>query len=197
MSRVVNGPIHVDYGQAYVHDRSKFIEHMGNHFRGQVNGLCGAAVPGTLFMITGLHTGKVGFTVDISDAPQPIDDTWEEIVEAAFLVDVTVDNLALVEWGGSGVYPIPLTPGSYRVRYCASGMQLGHDHGVVFESDDIVDFYALMFWPAEAASDCVIKQTTWTAAYWHKTAIEMGQMRKRHPTLPVLGPGIPDGSAIK
>jgi hypothetical protein len=173
MSRVFDGTMWVHYGQIYVHDRLNYMERMGDHFRGQANGLCGAAVPGTLFLITGLHTGWVGFTVDMLDAPPPLDDAWEEVVEAAFLVDVTVDNLALVGWGGAGVYPIPLAPGSYRVRYCARGMQLGRDRDTTPESGEIVDFYALMFWPAEAAGDCVIRQTSETAAYWHREAPRM------------------------
>jgi hypothetical protein len=37
-------------------------------FQGQSNGLCGAACSGMLFLITGLHTGHVGFTVDVLDA---------------------------------------------------------------------------------------------------------------------------------
>jgi hypothetical protein len=37
-------------------------------------------------LITGLHTGQVGFTVDVLDAAPPLDDAWEEIVEVSFTV---------------------------------------------------------------------------------------------------------------
>jgi hypothetical protein len=198
MTRVFSGPLHMHYGQAYVYGLDRYDNKMEDCFRGQENGLCGAGVPGALFLITGLHTGLVGFTVDVLDVPPPLDNTeeleasveqvnlfggsserinlgsstqvkWEEIVEASLYVDAEIENLALVEWGGE-VYPIPLQPGSYRVRYCARGMDIGRNHGVVFEEEDIVDFYSLAFWPAEAAKDRVIKQTSKAAAYWHEWA---------------------------
>lgn len=31
-----------------------------------------------------------------------------------------------------------------------------------------VDSYALMFWTADSAPDVILKQTSKTAAYWHK-----------------------------
>ncbi|MDA3627418.1 hypothetical protein [Saccharopolyspora oryzae] len=35
---------------------------MSEAFRGQANGICGAGKTGYLIMLTGLHTGPVGFT---------------------------------------------------------------------------------------------------------------------------------------
>jgi hypothetical protein len=180
MTRVFSGPLHVAYCQAYVYGLDRYDNKMEDCFRAQENGLCGAGVPGALFLITGLHTGLVGFTVDVLNAPPPLDDTWEEIVEASLYVDPEIENLALVEWGGE-VYPVPLRPGSYRVRYCARGMDLAHNHGVVFEEEDIVDFYYLAFWPAEAATDRVIKQTSKEAAYWHG-ALSVKQKRPTEGT---------------
>jgi hypothetical protein len=189
MTRVFEGIVWVAYSQIYVHDRLNMMETMEAHFQGQANGLCGAAVPGTLFLVTGLHTGQVGFTVDVLEAPPPIDVTWEEIIEATFLVFVTVDNLALVEWGGNGVYPIPLAPGSYRVRYCARGMQMGRDHDTNPESGEIVDSYALLFWPADPTEDCIIKQTSEIADYWHNQAFKT--VRPRRAGTPVIIPPKP------
>lgn len=34
--------------------------------------------------MTGLHTGQVGFTVEVSEAPPELGFSWEEIVEAPF-----------------------------------------------------------------------------------------------------------------
>ena len=34
--------------------------------------MCGAAVPGLLFLTTGLHTGHTRVTVEVLDAPAPI-----------------------------------------------------------------------------------------------------------------------------
>jgi hypothetical protein len=86
MTRVFEGKIHVDYSQAYVLVGEIGTPDLYDAFRGQTNGLCGAAVRGALWLITGMHTGRVGFTVDVLDAPPPLDDAWEEIVEAPFFV---------------------------------------------------------------------------------------------------------------
>jgi hypothetical protein len=167
MARAFEGTINVHYGQAYVGNRSDALaEDVPGCFRGQANGLCGAAEPGKLFLVTGLHTGSVGFTVDVLDAPPPLDDTWEEIVEVTFLVVTTATDIVLMEWGGSGAHPIPLQPGTYRARYCAKGMDLGKEQDTLMDEEP-VDFYALYFWPAAAAEDRIIKQTSEVAAYWH------------------------------
>jgi hypothetical protein len=174
MTRVFSGPLHVHYGQAYVMDRGSDLSDMTEFFRGQENGLCGAAVPGALFLITGLHTGQVGFTVDVVDAPPPLEDMWEEIVEASLHVSTHATDMALMEWGWQAIHPLPLRPGSYRVRYCALGMDHGKDADTNLD-DVLVDFYSLAFWPAEPSGDRVIKQTSEVAAYWHEHASNLGR----------------------
>jgi hypothetical protein len=65
MSRVFEGLLDVHYGQAYVLTGDMPSPNLHDAFRRQTNGLCGAAVRGALFLITGLHTGHVGFAVDV------------------------------------------------------------------------------------------------------------------------------------
>jgi hypothetical protein len=180
MARVFSGPLHVHYGQAYVLIGEMLPPVMFDAFRGQANGLCGVAVRGALWLITGLHTGNVGFTVDVLDVAPPIDDAWEEIVEVSFTVpgedeeleddgiEIIYRDVFLAEWGGGRCYPIPVSPGSYRVRYCARGMDLGRHRDTLLSDEDLIDFYSLTFWPAAPEPDCIIKQTSETAAYWHK-----------------------------
>jgi hypothetical protein len=54
MRTVVHGDIHVHYGQIYVHDETGEPSEgdLTACFAGQRNGLCGAAVPGTLVLLT-------------------------------------------------------------------------------------------------------------------------------------------------
>ncbi len=188
MARVFEGLLKVSYGQAYVLTGVMVNPHMEDAFRGQTNGLCGAAAQGALWLVTGLNTGQVGFTVDVLDAAPPIDDAWEEIVEVSFTVaeedeeleyddiEIIEREIALVEWAGERSYPIPLGPGSSRARYCARGMEFGSqfaeyfEQGVIKDVDEIVDFYALSFWPAIFAEDRIIKQTSEIARYWHEVA---------------------------
>jgi len=82
---VFDQEIHVHYGQFYVESGSGWAaDPLNESLGGQANGLCGAAVPGQLFLITGLHTGSTRVTVEVLDAPAPIGAEWEDVVEASF-----------------------------------------------------------------------------------------------------------------
>src|SRR4051812_2124474 len=104
-----DAPLHVHYGQAYVVPEADPGFSMEAAFRGQKNGLCGASVPECLFVITGLHTGRVQFCVELHErAPADLND-WEEIVEVSFLVSGPVN---LQQWAGEAEYPLQLPKGS-------------------------------------------------------------------------------------
>jgi hypothetical protein len=122
-------------------------------------------------LITGLHTGDVGFTVELHDRAPAIDDSWEEIVEASYR---PIGSAALVTWGGggSGPWPLDLNQVDYRVRYCGWGMDAGHQAGPPMDSEPLVDRYLLQLWPSAPEPDRVIKVTSAQAAYWHKSARE-------------------------
>lgn len=163
--RLFDGHLYVHYGQAYVTvggTRAELLE----AFAGQENGLCGAAVPGFLFLITGLHTGDVGCAVEAHDGPPPIDESWEEIVEVSF--SVTTPEVALVQWDEDDGTRLDIGAGDWRVRYCARGMDVAHD-GTTLDGEPPIDHYLLQLWPAAPAPDQVVKQTSKSAAYRHRT----------------------------
>lgn len=161
MPIVFDDPLSVHYSQAFVVSGDEGPDPV-RAFAGQTNGLCGARVPGALFLVTGRHTGKVGFRVEIAEGPPPLEDQWEEVVEVSFTPAST--EVSLMDWH-ERMYPIPLTEStSYRVRYCARGM----DAGKTTIDDDIVDFYQLTFWPAPAEADRLVRQTSRIAAHWHE-----------------------------
>jgi len=168
MSRIFDGRLHVQYGQAYVSPRDLSGLELDDAFVSQQNGLCGAASPGVLFLITGLHTGWVGFTIDVLDGAPAVDDSWEEVVEVSFTPDS--DALALLDWYGERVCDIPIARRSHRVRYSARGMEAGQTLDTCADDTSIVDFYQLAFWPAAVQADQILKQTSACAAYWHKHA---------------------------
>ncbi|MDQ0945961.1 hypothetical protein [Streptomyces sp. V1I1] len=167
MRTLFSGEVHVGYGQLYVcSDESHYLE---NSFAGQRTGLCGGAVPGHLFLLTGMHTGCVPITVELHETEPSVDaDVWEDIVEVSFRP--VSDEVVLAEWGG-GLYPLPLSEISYRVRYYCQGMDEAHN-AVRDVGEPVVDEYLLRFWPSPPAPDCVVKETSQAAAYWHEFARE-------------------------
>ncbi|MDJ1137009.1 hypothetical protein [Streptomyces iconiensis] len=169
-----NGEFGVDYGQLYIDSRGDPDEgpEDGLHecFMGQRAGLCGAAVPGHLFLLTGTHTGSVPLTVELHDAEPPLDaGDWEEIVEVSFRTGP--EDTELIEWDGGG-QDLGLPQGEYRVRYHCRGMDEARD-GVRSAGEPVVDEYLLRFWPGPAERDRVVKETSGSAAYWHGFASEL------------------------
>lgn len=161
-----DGLVEVNFRYVNVHTAAGPLDfEVGEECRGQQNGLCGAAVPGLLSLVTGLHTGVVGFTVELHDAEPPLDDLWEEAVEVSFSSDVA--EIAL--HGFEKQYLINVAPGDYRVRFCARGMDAGQEADTLPDGSGPVDFYLLQFWPGAAAPDRILRQTSKAAAYWHQT----------------------------
>jgi hypothetical protein len=71
-----------------------------------------------------MHTGDVGFTVELHDEPAPLNESWQEIVETSFH---PIGEAVLVGWRGQWQRPLDLAQTSYRVRYCATGMDTGRE----------------------------------------------------------------------
>ena len=92
---------------------------MDAFFKGQENGLLGAALHGSLFLVTGLHTGSVRLRVEVLESEPELDDRWDELVEATF---EPAGLVQLVDWDGNEVCTIPLESQAHRVRYHARGM---------------------------------------------------------------------------
>ncbi|GAB2505950.1 hypothetical protein [Nocardiopsis aegyptia] len=170
MRTLFSGEAHVDYGQIYVcgdDGRASEGPLLEASFAGQRAGLCGAAVPGHLFLLTGTHTGYVPITVELHGAEPPLDaEAWEDVVEVSFR-PVSAEN-ALVEWDGDS-HPLSLSHTPYRVRYHCRGMDEAHD-ATRATGDPVVDEYLVRLWPGPVAADRVVKETSEAAAYWHAFA---------------------------
>ena len=172
MRTLMTGTAWVHYTQLYVESaESVFFSEPDECFGGQQNGLCGAVVPGAMFLITGLHTGTVGFSVELYDDEPPLDETWEEIVEASFRP--VGEKVALAGWGGEWQTPLDLRTVDYRVRYCGTGMDAAYEADTGLRDEPAADRYVLQFWPAPPAPDRVVKVTSKIAAYWHEHAREL------------------------
>ncbi|WP_204342786.1 hypothetical protein [Micromonospora terminaliae] len=167
MRTLFDGGVGVHYGQFYV--TTDDLAEMTEAFAGQSNGLCGAGVPGTLFLLTGTHTGTVDLRVEWHDHEPPAPgDAWEEVVEVSYAP--STPTVHLTEWAGERSRPLELggEGGGYRVRYCATGlMEAPHTRF----GEPTPDRYLLQFWPDDPARpDVVLRQTTTAAAYWHDYA---------------------------
>lgn len=163
------GAINIEYGQFYVDPGpaasegvvADFADPLRASFRGQSNGICGAARQGSLFLITGLSQGTVRVTVELAQAEPPRDEAWEEVVECAFAHEAA--RLFLSEWERERRQPLALPRGAYRVRYGAKSM-LDDSQA---DEDGPVQEYLLQFWPAPPSRDEVIKVSGDCARYWH------------------------------
>ena len=167
MRTLFDAEVHVHYGQVYVWSNQAYPL-LDEAFAGQANGLCGAASPGALFMITGVHTGHVRFTIELHDEPAPMGEEWEDIVEVSFTP--MSSRIELAQWAGEACWPLDLPDVDFRVRYCACGMDDGRSADTILEGEPGRDRYLLQFWPGAWSPDRVVKLTSDVADYWHRHA---------------------------
>ncbi|MGW0431979.1 hypothetical protein ACWDV4_05465 [Micromonospora sp. NPDC003197] len=169
MRTLFNGEPYVHYGQIYVASSPDWAEDgVPEFFAGQSNGLCGAAVPGFLYLATGLHTGGIGLTIEQHDEPPPVDDSWQEIVEVSFTPETS--EVRLVQWAAEASWPLDLEPVDYRVRYCGTGLDEARLLDTRAADTPSIDRYLLQFWPSQVRPDEVVKQTSDRAARRHQHA---------------------------
>ncbi|KRA79913.1 hypothetical protein ASE09_17345 [Streptomyces sp. Root66D1] len=161
----MDGEVSISYGQIYVVSGSGDMpDDLGVAFAGQTSGLCGAAVPGFLWLLTGSSDGRVGFTVEVHDHAPALDSRWEEVVEVSYRP--VSAHTELVQWAWEARWGLDLEETGYRVRYCALGMDPQHPvpdrEGAARE-----ERYLLQLWPAPPEPDRIVRQSSRRAAYWH------------------------------
>lgn len=171
--QVFDGVVGVLDGQLWIASAAEDIgPDMYASFAGQRNGLLGAAEAGALRFMTGKADGDIGLSAHVAENEPHLDESWEECVEASFSPAKPV--VALFDWDGNVLTEIPLGEQTYRVRYTARGMDEA-------DSGPEMDVYGLWFWPAPAAPDAIIKQTSKSAAYWHAEMARENAIRAERP----------------
>lgn len=165
MQILFDGEVHTDYNQIYVVSGPDSDGAFETAFNGQVNGLCGGASPGFLYLSTGVHAGHVGFTVELHEEALPVDDFWEDVVEVTFRPGS--ETLHVVQLFREAACSLAVPQVDLRVRYCAWGMDAAAPLHFVPDDEPTVDRYLLQFWPAPPSADRVLKQTSAAAARRH------------------------------
>lgn len=169
MSGAIDLDLHVHYGFVWLHSSDLIPDDLGGTRAGQRNGICGAAQAGVLSMMTGLHTGTVPFRVSLTELEPPLDPGWEEVVEVDFEPEDT--ELVLATFNDFVQILLPCL-GTYRARYCASGMDQAREQDTRLDGDDVTDRYLLALWPATPSGEKVVRQASQQAAYWAQVAQE-------------------------
>ncbi|MGX1026332.1 hypothetical protein RKD38_001013 [Streptomyces ambofaciens] len=158
MRTVYRGELPIAHGRFHVDSRREPREPVPwEACAGQTDGLCGAAAPGCLFLCTGVRGGTVALTVEVHGAAPPLDDHWEDVVEASFRP--LTSSTAVLPCGHGALCELALPPADHRVRYCGRGLDDGAGP---------VGQYLLQFWPAPPAADRVVRQTSRGAAHRHR-----------------------------
>jgi hypothetical protein len=163
---VLTGGVEVSYWQFYVTDGWSDQPLFEEAFHGQANGLCGAQTRRGLFLSTGLHGGRVPVEVQVLHAEPLLESDWEEAVEVS--VELAGPELVVLGWGGASSHTVPLPiPGTYRFRYCASGMDAGRRQDTILGDEPSPDRYRLQCWPAPMSPDAILRQTSAAARSAH------------------------------
>ena len=165
---ILETEVQISYGQFYV-IAGPWSGDATAAIAGQQNGLVGAAVPHGLFIVVGPSDGSVPVTIEtVQSLPDTVTDVWEDVVEVS--LNVSDRDVQIVPWGDSAVESFELSPGDYRVRYCATRMDEAQDATWRKAGGPIIDQYRLQFWPAPPQPDKIIRQGSSHARYWHAEA---------------------------
>lgn len=170
---VFSGALRTSYSQMYVLSGVRTGEILpDNAFTGQVNGILGGSFPGGLFMYIGVHTGLVHITVYSHPSEPPVDESWEEIVEAS--CSLSGPPVSLDGWGDmSSVRLPPLPAGQYRARLCANGFKQSESTRVF--GDPSIEKYALLLWPDPWRKDVILKQSSEITGFRHGEVVKFAQ----------------------
>ncbi|WP_067975714.1 hypothetical protein [Nocardiopsis trehalosi] len=116
--------------------------------------------PGTgfAFLVTGLHTGEVDFSVRVrATDPGPDLGGYEDVVELS--VELPVGAPVIEQWGGGAIPlpPLPAGPGWYRLRYHARGFDAAAAADTLGDGEDPIDAYLLQLWPAAPTPPAAVR----------------------------------------
>jgi hypothetical protein len=137
--------------------------------RGQVNGLCGAAVPGFVFLTTGLHTGDVGFRFEMHDTEPELDSEWEDVVEVSYLP--STPEITLIGLMGDNAFRVEIPVRQYRLRYSGNNLDAAREKDSTLTGDPVIDRFLIQMWPeGDPRPDAILKQTSESAAFWNGVA---------------------------
>ncbi|WP_353947337.1 hypothetical protein ABII15_38485 (plasmid) [Streptomyces sp. HUAS MG91] len=109
--------------------------------------------------------------MEVHDEAPPLAPVWQDVVEVSFRP--VSEYTSLVQWAGEATWNLGLAQADYRLRYCAQGMDEARKLDTRMPEEPQVDSYLLQFWPEPPRADRVVRQTSQTAAYWHRTARQL------------------------
>jgi hypothetical protein len=168
--------ISTDYGQFDLiwDDGAGFDGDLDRFFRGQDNGLVGAADRGEVCLNLARRSGGSPVRIVLVDtAPGKPDPSWEDVVEVSITV-AEASNVRRCSWAGENVGAIDgLGAGRYRMRVSARGRDAGHAGEF---AEETVDFYLAQLWLATDEPEAVLRVGSSDAVYWHE---EAGSRRAR------------------
>lgn len=130
---------------------------------GQANGLLGAAEPGLLSMVIGMHSGQVPVRIEFHESAPAVEDGWDDVVEAS--LDARGPDATLATFEEFHEVELPAN-GWYRARWYDHGADDGRQHERFDTDEPVVERCLLQLWPADPAPDVVVRETSGHAVYW-------------------------------
>ena len=160
--------VYTDYGQfdlAWTEDGG-FDGDSDRFFRGQVNGLVGAADPGGVYINLARRSGGSHVRITLLDSAPPLPPVeYDDVVEVSVRIPSDAD-VRWTTWAGETSGPLAgFAPGDYRVRVSAKGRDSGADGEF---ADVVVDGYIVEIWPDNEAPDEIRRVGSENARYWHR-----------------------------
>ena len=111
----------------------------------------------------GIPPRNVPGVIALAAAAPPLDQEWEEIVDASCVLTGSPVYLHPC-MGDTGVEIPGLGTGEYRARFCARNFGETDARG----NKNACEQYALILWPEKVSPDAIVKQTRLKAMFKHQ-----------------------------
>lgn len=162
---LLDARITTDYGQLDLiwTDDGAFDGDDDRSFRGQVNGLVGAASGEGVYLNLASQAGAPVTILALEHPPASAAASWEDVVEVSIVIPAGA-RVRWSTWADENGGDLDLPTNTYRARVSARGRDAARDA----EDDAAPDSYLVELWPAPAAEDAIVRTGSLDAAYWHR-----------------------------
>jgi hypothetical protein len=162
---LLNELVNTDYGQFTLEwGEGIWNGDVERFFKGQQNGLVGAADPDNVVILLARRSGGSAVRIVLDTSEPPSGDDWEDVVEASITLPQG-RSMRWCSWAGESGGPLLVPAGQYRLRVSAAGRDAGAQNEF---ADEVVDTYLIELWSAPGAPDAVLRAGSDDARYWHQ-----------------------------
>jgi hypothetical protein len=166
--------VEIEYSVLLINGSHSSVNFHAEGFVGQKNGLLGVSVADAIVLRFGMAAGDIHTHIMLADFAPDLESKWEEVVEASWSYSGEHELMLCEGTPADRVEKIPLSAGTYRLRFCIMNCGLEGSRWVnaalqktPLGPPEPPESCELVLWPAPFAPEAILKVTQPVARAWH------------------------------